>query len=144
MCFRHFNNPSPPKEEIRKGTEAIGLGVLQHLRSKHGHADSSTVIEIRHDVFRHLFKGRGKASGRTGFTELAKADFCRCHLPDGWDTFVDRLGDGQKVNFPVRVRCFLSWGPQTHSMIDGKIQPLPRYHQEKLSICFSTSAYSLN
>lgn len=141
---RHYNNPNPQQEDIRRGTEALGLGVMQHLRGKHGHADSSTIVEMRHDVFQYLFKGKGVPSGRAGHLNLVKEDFGRCHLPDGWDVYVDRLGDGQQINFPVQVRPFLGWGPQTHGLINGELKPLPRYCQEKVSICFCTSAYSIN
>lgn len=62
-----------------------------------------------------------------------------CKFPEGWDTYVDKLGDGHKIIFPIYVRKFLSWGPKTYHLVNGALALKPRYYQEKVSICFSTS-----
>ena len=144
LFCRSFSDPKPSSERLQEGTEALALGILQHTKAKQGHADAPTTIEMRHDVFNYLFKGKGKQSGRRGHQEFEKNDFCRCRFPDGWDIYIDKLGDGQRVVFPIRARKFLSWGPTTYHLVNGSLAPKPRYYQEKVSICFSTSAHSIS
>ena len=125
-----------------------------------------TVIAIRHSSFNFLFKNKGQKSNDSGhillekkdferchFPEhwdtiidsigdgsghirLEKKDFERCHFPEHWDTIIDSIGDGIKIDFPVKVRLFLSWSPKTHTLIGESIVPCPRYGTEKVSILF--------
>lgn len=39
-----------------------------------------------------------------------------------------------KIDFPVKVRFFLSWSPKTHTLTGGSIVSQPCYRPEKLSI----------
>lgn len=32
---------------------------------------------------------------------------------------IDCVGDGVKIDFPVRVRLFLGWSPKTHTLTGG-------------------------
>ena len=75
---------------------------------------------------------------------MNKDDFCRCNFPNGWECSVDRLGDGVKVVFPIRMRHFLGWGPKSYILVNQTLVPAKRYHQEKLSICFATTAFAMN
>ena len=34
---------------------------------------------------------------------MDKDDFCHCNFPNGWECSVDRLDDGVKVVFPIRM-----------------------------------------
>ena len=54
------------------------------------------------------------------------------------------LGIVLKIDFPVKVRFFLSWSPKTHTLTGGSIVSQPCYRPEKLSICFSKEACSLS
>ena len=123
-----------------EGCKALGLGILHHVKLKHGHANAPTVIEMMHDIFDYFFNGKGRPGKRKGYKE----DFSKCDLPAYWDVYTDRLGDGQKVDFPVIVRKFLSWGPKSHHLVNGSLVPKPRIYQEKVSICFNTTAHSVN
>ena len=114
------------------------------MKLKHGHANAPTVIEMRHDIFDYFFNPKGRAGKRKGYFELNKEDFSKCDLPANWDVCTDRLGDGQKVDFPVIVRKFLSWAPKLYHLVNGSLVHKPRYYQEKVSICFNTTAHSVN
>ena len=46
---------------------------------------------------------------------------------------IDRIGDGVKIDFPVKVRLFMGWSPKIHSCRPGK-----------LNISFSKAACSLS
>lgn len=89
-----------------------------------------------------FLKIRGKNNDR-GYILLEKSDFQRCHFPDQWDMITDNLGDGVKIDFPVKVRSFLSWSPKNHTLVEESIVPLPWYRPEKLSISFCKAACSL-
>ena len=54
-----------------------------------------------------------------------------------WDEYIDSLGDGTRISFPVRAKPFLTWGPKTHKLVNGKIVSKPRYHLEKVSLNFN-------
>ena len=132
-------------EEKKQGCGALGLGILTHLQSRHGNSDTSSNIEMRHDVFRHLFKNKGIASQRKGWMEDNKEDFSSCILPSLWDRFIDHLGDGKKITFPVLARPVLHRGPKTYKKCEnGQFEMLPRYYRETVQICFSTYAYTVN
>ena len=66
----------------------------------------STTVEMRLDVFWELFKGKGRASRRKGWWEFDYPDFARCELPPSWNIYIDHLGDGRKINFPVGQTIF--------------------------------------
>ena len=53
------------------------------------------------------------------------------------------IGDGLKIDFPVKLRPFLSWSPKTHMLKDGKVVVCPLYRPEKLSISICKTAFSL-
>lgn len=129
---------------IRHGTDEIALGILRQLKTRHGNADTSTTVEVRQDVYHHLFAGKGRPSGRRGYIDMEKDDFSRCNFPENWDRVADNLGDGKKVVFPIRMRHFLSWGHKTYNLVNQTLVLAMRYHQEKLSICFASTAFSVN
>jgi hypothetical protein len=75
---------------------------------------------------------------------LEKGDFRRCAFPSVWDQLVDKLGDGIKIEFPVKVRLFnISQGPKSHTMTAGEIKESSRYYIEKLSVHCLKQAFSL-
>ena len=66
---RSFENPTISNDERRNGEDALGLGILKHLRMKHGDSDSSTTVEMRMDVFRHILEGKeGSVDERAGMS----------------------------------------------------------------------------
>ena len=100
--------------DCKQGAEAIGLGLLRHLRSRQGNSDVSTTAEVRQDVFRYIFANKGRDSQRKGWGEYEKDDFCRCQLLPSWDKYIDHLGDGKQIEFPVLLRPALKWGPKCY------------------------------
>ena len=104
-----------------------------------------TTVEMRHDVFRFLFKDKGVESKRKGWLQLQKEHFDHCRLPALWHAYVHHLGDGKKVVFPVLVRPVLQWGAKASKRRqNGDYGLLPRYYKETVKICFSTQAHTVN
>ncbi|XP_028394782.1 uncharacterized protein LOC114518939 isoform X1 [Dendronephthya gigantea] len=135
-----FENPTPSTEAIELGKDALACGLLEQLKSR---STLPTVITFRHDVLNYFFNGKGKTSNERGSILLNKEDFRRCCFPDNWDRVVDSIGDGVKIDFPVKLRAFLSWSPRTHHLVKGTVVPSPRYRPEKLSISMCKVSCSL-
>ena len=135
-------NPRPSQELITSGVDALHGAILENIASR---SVSPTIVPFRHDVFQYLFKDKGKASKDHGYILFEKKDFERCSFPREWDTLVDNLGDGLKIDFPVKVRLFVSRSPKNHTINkEKKIIPLPRYYVEKLSVNCKKEAFSIS
>ena len=80
-------------------------------------------------------RNRGQ-SNDSGHILLEKADFQRCLSPDQWDSIINSIGDVVKIDFPVKVRLFLSWSPKTHTLTGKSIVSCPRYRPEKIVLPF--------
>ena len=140
LALRSFNNPRLTQQEIADASEGLHIGILEQLKSK---SQFPTVIAFNHTYFNFLFKDKGRKSNDSGYILFEKQDFIRCHFPNGWHRLIDSIGDGVQIDFPVKVRLFLSWSPKTHSLTGESITPCPRYRPEKLSISFCKAACSL-
>lgn len=119
----------------------MACGLLEQLKSR---SVLPTVIPFRHDVFEYFFGGKGEKSNERGAILLNEGDFDACDLPKDWDNVVDHIGDGLRIDFPVKIRPFLSWSPKTHALVGGTIVPSPRYRPEKISISICKTAFSLS
>ena len=141
LSFRSYLNPIPSAESLSDGRDALHCALLEHLKSK---SSLPTTIAFRHDVFNFLFRDRSTKSNDRGHILVTRLDFNRCHFPSNWDRVVDGIGDGVKIDFPVKIRLFLSWGPKNHTLEGNTIKSLPRYRPEKLSLSFCKEACSLS
>ena len=129
--------------DCKQGAEGIGLGLLTHVGSRHGNSDAWTTVDVRHDVFHYIFANKGIDSQRNGWGEYEKEDFCRCQLLPSWDKYIDHLGDGKQITFPVLLRPAIKWGPKCYKKnANGQYEMLPRYYSETVQICFSSRAYT--
>ena len=115
---RSFYNPKMTTEEIRAASEALHCGILDHLKSK---SSLPTVIAFKHANFNFLFRHRGCKSNDSGAIVLERDNFKRCHFPNSWYMTIDRIGDGVKIDFPVKVRLFMGWSPKIHSLTGGQL-----------------------
>lgn len=133
LYFRAFENPAlyVPDEIIQDSRDALACGILEQLKSR---SILPTVIPFRHDVFRYFFGGKGEKSNQRGAVLLQKSDFQACNFPNNWDRVMDSIGDSLAIDFPIKLRPFLSWSPKTYELRDGQVIPSPRYRPEKLSI----------
>ena len=131
---------------MQEASDSLALGILQHLKSKYQTASATTVVDVRHDIFNYIFKGKGRPSRKRGCILLDKEDFKRCKFfreCTDWDRYIDNLGEGTRILFPVRAKPFLSWGPKTHRLVNEKIVAKPRYHSEKVSLNFNKASVTI-
>ena len=72
-------------------------------------------LEFRVDVFRFLFKGKGRTppTGRGLYYDLD--DFDSTYFCADWYKTYDKLGDGCCLEFPVRLESRLKWSSTVYS-----------------------------
>ena len=102
------NNPKMTTDKIRAVSEVLLWGILDHLKPK---SSLPTVITFKHANFNFVIKNRGCTRNDSGAIHLERDDFKKCHFPNE-----DCIGDGVKIDFPVKVRLFLGWCPKTHTL----------------------------
>ena len=83
-------------------------------------------VNFRADVFRFLFKDKG--SDYPHGTELIYTldDFDTAYFPTDWYRVHDRLGDGCKVEFPVRMQIKVKWSPTVYIKNEETAMVLPK------------------
>ena len=108
-----FEAPDPPYRLI---ADSVSNFVAEVHSLKLGvNLNCSFSVDFRVDVFNFLFSGKGSVppSGRGNFFELA--DFSNVYFPAGWYVVYDKLGDGCKVVFPVRLESKIRYSSPVYS-----------------------------
>ena len=131
MLYRTFREQKPLTELVTSGIDALHTGILENLASKRM---SPTIIPFRHDVFWFLFKKKGTTTDDGRYIFLNKEDFVRCSWDGQRDQLLDKLGDGVRPDYPIKVRPFVSQSPRNYILSDGQMKPSPQYYTERLSI----------
>ena len=105
LFCRNFNacTPNPSKERITSSTEIFADAVLGRLKSKC--LEPKVNVNMDHDIFRFLVKGKGReAADFPGSLLLEKADFLCFNMHKYWWYFLNSNGQGQTVHFPIRAK----------------------------------------
>ena len=61
-----------------------------------------------------------------------------------WDIVLDGNGDGSKIRFPVKMRCFLSWSHRYFVAKGNGLVEAPRSFTEKVSFKFIKLPHTIN
>ena len=102
-------------------------------------ATYSTEILLDHDIIRYAFRGRGKLSGDR-ISMLYEKDFSRLCLPSFWHYYLNQLGQGVAVNFPVKLKSVLKMSRKRFIVSNGKLGQAPMSPVEKLIITINRKA----
>lgn len=131
-------------QELRESTNTIRSkleeaswefyhGILTALRAK---SLSPVYVKVDLDLWRYVSFNRGAESQHTGYRMYQKEDFSRFEkLPQNWWYFLNRDGEGQAVQPPLKIKPVLSWTPAVQVFTEGKLLPSPRIPLEKLPVC---------
>jgi hypothetical protein len=129
------NPPKPTTSRLESAARAFACGILSLLKSK---AMANGHIELHHNCWRYIVKGKGIASEHRGHYLYGMNDFGRLPmLPPDWWYFLNEHGEGKKVDFPIKIKITIGWSPKKHVFDGKKLVPGPRFPIEKLSVSFS-------
>ena len=97
-----FEDPCPDYRLVADGVSDLAAEVQKSLKLG-VNLGCRFSLRFRTDVFNFLFKGTGSVppTGRGRFFELE--DFDNFYFPTDWYIVYDKLGNGCKVVFPVRL-----------------------------------------
>lgn len=99
---------------------------------------------IDHDIMRFVLRNKGQASPDK-FMLYEKEDFGRFRLPQFWDYYLDALGQGVKVHFPIKIRTKLGFSSKRFVVNgDGVLDKAPMIPLEKVVIIVNRRACSQN
>ena len=91
-------------------------------------------VPFRSDAFMFLFNGKGSVvRGKKGLA-YGQADFDSSYFPPDWFVSCNSLGDSCKIDFPVILRNFVKYSPQTYTNHQNTIVPSSRDITELLSV----------
>ena len=143
--YRSYNHPQSEIARIDEACLRFHTGVLQGLKSSG--VDTHIYVTFHLDVWRFLTKDRGRAANEWGAYLLEKDDFDRfTSLPNHWYYYLNQHGEGRAVNFPIKVRPFLSKSSAKYFVVgdNGTLNRAPILYNEKLSVYFVKRACNTN
>lgn len=143
--FRNYNNPQISRERLEQGSFSFVEAVLSVLKCKATKVAYIAVVSLEHDIVRHVFTDKGKvaADGKSMLCE--KDDFSRFLLPQYWHYYLNELGEGISVDFPIKLRTVLGYSPKRFIVNnDNKLIEGPKSPTEKVSLVINRRACDLN
>lgn len=113
---RNYEDPSPPFRVVSDSVSSLILGIQGSLR-RGINLNCKFNVEFRIDVFSYLFSSKGSLppSGQGKLYNLD--DFNPTFFPGNWFIVYDKLGNGCKVDFPVRLESKLKWSPTVYEKL---------------------------
>lgn len=103
-------------------------------------ATYSAEIIIDHDIIRHVFSGRGRLSGDGVSMPYEKDDFSRFCIPQFWHYYLNQLGEGIVVNFPIKLKSVLKMSKKRFIVPNGELTQAPMSPMEKVTITVNRKA----
>lgn len=130
---RSYTRPVTPSEEmLQEASRQFSLGVFSSLKSA---SFSPVYVNVHLDVWRYVTQNKGTTSAHRGHLLLNKEDMHRLKfLPENWWYVLDGNGEGNAVDFPIKVKPVLSWSPSSYMLQAGRLCKAPRLPRERLSI----------
>ena len=104
------------------------------LKCKAVKATFPAEILIHHNIIRYLFRGRAKLSGDGVSVVYEKDDFNRFCLPSFWHYYLNQLGQGVAVEFPVKLHSVLRMSKKCFIMSNSGLEQAPLFLVHKVTI----------
>lgn len=131
----YFDSPRPSKELVQEHVNILRSSIITTLKGKA--VLQNMTINFRHDVFKHLFRRKGRELSYGKWIVFDSNDFANCKLPKEWSGIFDQHGDGSKAHFPIKMRYFLAKTPKSHYCNHtGDIKECNPMYIEKISMRF--------
>ena len=103
--FRRYTEPNITDVRLEAAATTFVEAVLAILKCR---VNYSTKVSIDHDIIRFVFRNKG-TSATDGYLLYEKDDFSRFCLPPFWYYYLDELGQGISVNFPIKLKSKLAF-----------------------------------
>ena len=136
--------PKVSSDRLERASVVFLEAILGILKCKRHCLLYSATVDIEHDILRYVFQNKGQATPDGKFMLYQKNDFARLKLPEYWDYYLDVLGQGVKINFPVKLRSKLCFVQKRYIAKDKKVEKGPFIPREKLFIYVNRSACDQN
>ena len=105
---RSYHHPQPQRRII--------LDTVSNFISSIKHSLKLGIcIEFRSDVFNFLFSGKGEVPESGLGLLYNRIDFDSRYFTEDWWIAYDKLGDGCCIDYPIRMRPSLKYGPKYYS-----------------------------
>ena len=114
LFYSSFESPTPSHRDILDATSHLKATVQKSLKSGIN-CNNKMEVEFRTDVFKFLFKDKGSKPPRGRGLFYFLEDFDSTYFSDDWYIVYDKLGDGCKVDFPVRLESKVKWSSAVHT-----------------------------
>ena len=85
-------------------------------------ATYSVEIVIDHDIIRYIFRGHGTLSGDGILMLYELTDFSRFCLPSYWHYYLNELGQGIAVRFPLKLKQVLKFSKKRFICSNGELK----------------------
>ena len=145
-CYcRSYDHPEPSIQCIDECCLAFHTAVSQGLKSLG--VDAHIYIPFRLDVWRYLTTDKIREANGSGPYLLEKIDFQSFFSsPNHWYYVLNQHGEGAAVDFPMKVKPFLSKSGAKNFIVDnnGTLCKAPISYVEKISIYFVKRACNVS
>ena len=132
--YRYFHDPQPDNRIVLDDISTFISEIERSLKGGINRACSFNFI-FRTDVFRFLFGGKEKACPHKLGKFYNEEDFDETYFPSGWFKCCDRLGDGCRVRFRVRMYSKVKWSPLAYTIDPGTNKVVPKKRSFK-ELCY--------
>ena len=134
LTCRSYEDPSPPYRVITDNVSSL-VSSIWHSLKLGVNRNCKFSLEFTTDVFNFLFSGKGTTPPNGWGKFYGLEDFGSTYFPAGWHVVYDRLGDGCRIDFPIRLESKLKWSTTLYSkQEDGTLVPKPKTFTEMICV----------
>ena len=128
---RYFINPKPSIRDVLDNSSAVMDAINRSLKMGVNRGCRLSV-NVRTDVLKFLFEGKCRQYPHEAGHLYTLEDFDKKYFPTDWHRVYDRLGDGCKVQFPLRMVSKVKWSTTmyTSDSVRGMVLPKKKHFYE--------------
>ena len=131
---RSYDEPTIALERLERAAVTFMDAILGMLKCRLHRIQFTATVEIDHDIIRFVFQNKGRMTADRKFMLYEKEDFDRFQLPSYWHYYLDELGQGVKVKFPIKLKTRLGFIQKRFLVVNGAIEKGPTVPKEQAII----------